>query len=151
MSTVSTPELDFWEFVNCARCHLPFNTDGGSPPVPFWLTECGHVICNNHLSESGVRFSVASRLSADPTNSRNSVTDTDQSCAQCGAQGIQLIPLQKEVGIATNSYALLAPDTHILYSSSHPCPNGSVLCHKVWTLWPTQRGYVSGAVRPRLA
>ncbi|EPT06033.1 hypothetical protein FOMPIDRAFT_1026888 [Fomitopsis schrenkii] len=72
MSMVSTPELDFWEFVNCARCHLPFDTEGGTPPVPFWLTECGHVVCNNHLN-------------------------ADQSCAQCGAQGIQLIPLQKEL------------------------------------------------------
>ncbi|KAI0727230.1 hypothetical protein C8Q72DRAFT_841583 [Fomitopsis betulina] len=69
---MSTPDLDFWEFVNCARCHLPFETEGGAPPVPFWLTECGHVVCNNHLN-------------------------SDQSCAQCGAQGIQLVPLQKEL------------------------------------------------------
>ncbi|KAH9842764.1 uncharacterized protein C8Q71DRAFT_219512 [Rhodofomes roseus] len=72
MSNISQPELDFWEFVNCARCHLPFETDAGTPPVPFWLTECGHVVCNNHLN-------------------------ADQTCAQCGAQGIQLMPLQRDL------------------------------------------------------
>ena len=60
MSSVSTPELDFWEFVNCARCHLPFDTDVGTPPVPFWLTECGHIVCNNHLSELSVKCSLMS-------------------------------------------------------------------------------------------
>lgn len=45
-------EFDFWEFVSCARCHLPFMPEPGGPPaVPFWITECGHVICNGHLSE----------------------------------------------------------------------------------------------------
>lgn len=47
------PEFDFWEFVACARCHLPFSADSGAqPPVPFWVTECGHVLCNNHLSNA---------------------------------------------------------------------------------------------------
>ena len=46
-------EFDFWDYVACSRCHLSFNQDGGGhPPVPFWVTECGHVICNNHLSKS---------------------------------------------------------------------------------------------------
>ncbi|KAF9818931.1 hypothetical protein IEO21_02469 [Rhodonia placenta] len=71
-TSATSQELDFWEFVNCSRCHLPFATDSGTPPVPFWLTECGHVLCNNHLN-------------------------ADQSCAQCGSQGIQLIPLQREM------------------------------------------------------
>lgn len=91
MSTASTPDLDFWEFVNCARCHLPFETEGGAPPVPFWLTECGHVVCNNHLSELRARHVLHAQLILC------SITDSDQSCAQCGAQGIQLVPLQKEV------------------------------------------------------
>jgi hypothetical protein len=53
MSNLSAkPEFDFWEFVNCARCHLSFNTDLGAPQIPFWLTECGHIVCNNHLSQS---------------------------------------------------------------------------------------------------
>ncbi|KZT68125.1 hypothetical protein DAEQUDRAFT_340492 [Daedalea quercina L-15889] len=72
MSNLSVPELDFWEFVSCSRCHLPFETEAGTPPVPFWLTECGHVVCNNHLN-------------------------ADQTCAQCGVQGIQLVPLQKDL------------------------------------------------------
>jgi hypothetical protein len=42
---------DFWEAVTCAKCHLRFVPDGGGPPLaPFWITECGHVLCNNHLS-----------------------------------------------------------------------------------------------------
>lgn len=44
-------EFDIWEFVNCSKCHLQFSPDGVSgPSVPFWLTECGHIICNTHLS-----------------------------------------------------------------------------------------------------
>jgi len=42
---------DFWEAVTCAKCHLRFVPDAGGPPlVPFWITECGHILCNNHLS-----------------------------------------------------------------------------------------------------
>ena len=42
---------DFWEAVTCAKCHLRFVPDGGGPPlVPFWITECGHILCNNHIS-----------------------------------------------------------------------------------------------------
>lgn len=54
MSKTEAPlpeEFDFWEFVCCGLCHLPFSTDlGGPPPAPFWITECGHVVCNSHLS-----------------------------------------------------------------------------------------------------
>lgn len=47
------PEFDIWEFVSCAKCHLPFSADPAAPPlVPFWLTSCGHVLCNNHISLS---------------------------------------------------------------------------------------------------
>lgn len=48
-------EFDIWEFVNCSKCHLQFSPDGVSgPSVPFWLTECGHIICNTHLSTYSV-------------------------------------------------------------------------------------------------
>ncbi|KAJ3839750.1 hypothetical protein F5878DRAFT_534984 [Lentinula raphanica] len=72
MSATSAKSLDFdfWEFVCCSKCQLPFNSSGST--VPFWLTECGHVICNNHLSP-------------------------DQTCAQCKSSGIQLIPLQYDM------------------------------------------------------
>ena len=44
-------ELDFWDSVDCAKCHLRFAPEHGpSPPTPFWLTECGHILCNSHLS-----------------------------------------------------------------------------------------------------
>jgi hypothetical protein len=46
--TAQLHEFDFWEFVDCGKCRLPFQNGA----MPFWLTECGHVICNNHLSES---------------------------------------------------------------------------------------------------
>lgn len=49
-------DFDFWEYVACSRCCLSFTPDsGGPPPVPFWVTECGHVVCNNHLSNCLVR------------------------------------------------------------------------------------------------
>lgn len=66
-----SPEFDFWEFVACAKCYLPFISHSG-PSVPFWLTECGHVVCNNHLC-------------------------SDQSCPQCRSPKIQLIPLQADM------------------------------------------------------
>ncbi|KZT26415.1 hypothetical protein NEOLEDRAFT_257489 [Neolentinus lepideus HHB14362 ss-1] len=75
MSHVSAAHsaFNFWEFVHCARCYLPFSADStGQPQVPFWLTECGHVICNNHLN-------------------------VDQSCARCGEPGIQVVPLQRDM------------------------------------------------------
>ncbi|KAG7092544.1 hypothetical protein E1B28_008894 [Marasmius oreades] len=72
MATAPT-EFDFWQFVSCAKCQLTFLSGPDTVAnVPFWLTECGHVICNNHLK-------------------------SDRSCAQCGAQGIQFLPLQREM------------------------------------------------------
>ena len=51
MTNISSDQsdFDFWEFVSCAKCQLSFSLDAGTA-VPFWLTQCGHVICNNHLS-----------------------------------------------------------------------------------------------------
>ena len=51
MTNISSDQsdFDFWEFVSCAKCQLSFSLDTGVA-VPFWLTQCGHVICNNHLS-----------------------------------------------------------------------------------------------------
>ncbi|KAH7889430.1 hypothetical protein F5I97DRAFT_1994475 [Phlebopus sp. FC_14] len=67
------PEFQFWDFVSCGLCHLPYAASDREPPlVPFWITECGHVVCNNHLNP-------------------------DQSCAKCGEQGIQLMPLQRDL------------------------------------------------------
>ena len=51
VSSSSPTDIDIWEFVTCSKCHLAFSSDPSAPPqVPFWLTECGHVICNLHLS-----------------------------------------------------------------------------------------------------
>lgn len=48
----SQQEFDFWDYVSCSLCYLLFTpNDKGPPPVPFWLTECGHVLCNNHLRQ----------------------------------------------------------------------------------------------------
>ncbi|KAI0831273.1 hypothetical protein BC628DRAFT_1353020 [Trametes gibbosa] len=75
MSNVSnaSADFDFWEFVNCGVCHLEFVKESGAlSSLPFWLSECGHVICNAHLN-------------------------ADQSCAACGTPGVQFMPLQKEL------------------------------------------------------
>ncbi|KAG2158297.1 uncharacterized protein EDB93DRAFT_1120735 [Suillus bovinus] len=69
---VQETEFDFWDFVNCSVCQLLFTSSDCGPPVPFWITECGHVLCNNHLKP-------------------------DQSCAQCNAQNIQLVPLHRNL------------------------------------------------------
>ncbi|KZS91052.1 hypothetical protein SISNIDRAFT_169015 [Sistotremastrum niveocremeum HHB9708] len=46
--------FDIWDFVHCGICYTTFvnpdNPNPNAPPtVPFWVTECGHVVCNNHL------------------------------------------------------------------------------------------------------
>ncbi|KAH0827155.1 hypothetical protein J3R83DRAFT_4846 [Lanmaoa asiatica] len=79
------PEFNFWDFVSCAVCHLPFSpADRGPPPVPFWITECGHVLCNSHLNPN-------------------------QSCAKCGDQGIQLMPLQRNIDPPMSDWFRLLP------------------------------------------
>ncbi|KAL5529719.1 hypothetical protein ACEPAG_5704 [Sanghuangporus baumii] len=66
-------DFSIWEFVTCAKCNHAFSVDGTSgPSVPFWITECGHVLCNAHLN-------------------------ADQSCPSCNAQKIELMPLHKEM------------------------------------------------------
>ncbi|KAI0664841.1 hypothetical protein C8Q70DRAFT_929703 [Cubamyces menziesii] len=75
MSNVSgsSTDFDFWEFVNCGVCHLEFVKESGTlSSIPFWLTDCGHVICNTHLN-------------------------ADQTCAVCGNTKMQLMPLQREL------------------------------------------------------
>ncbi|KAI0336501.1 hypothetical protein GY45DRAFT_1291364 [Cubamyces sp. BRFM 1775] len=75
MSNVSgrSTDFDFWEFVGCGVCHLEFIKDSGAlSSVPFWLTDCGHVVCNTHLN-------------------------ADQTCAVCGNPKMQLMPLQREL------------------------------------------------------
>ncbi|KZT07827.1 uncharacterized protein LAESUDRAFT_770907 [Laetiporus sulphureus 93-53] len=83
-TSVSTYEIDFWKFVSCSQCHLPFPAKAGAPSVPFWLAECGYVICNNHLN-------------------------ADQSCAQCAEQGIQLMPLQRDMELPMLDWFRSAP------------------------------------------
>ena len=56
--SLASSDFDFWDFVACAKCQLPFSSNSGGT-VPFWLTECGHVICNTHLSEPSFDWRVA--------------------------------------------------------------------------------------------
>lgn len=42
-------EADFWDYIACGKCSLPYSFDDPTS-IPFWLTECGHVVCNNHIS-----------------------------------------------------------------------------------------------------
>lgn len=88
MSSLSDTDPDLWDTISCSKCLLPFLSKAG-PTIPFWLTECGHILCNNHLSKQPV----ATRHPFP----RLTVPGPNQSCTQCGAQGIQLTPLQKEV------------------------------------------------------
>ncbi|KAI0798027.1 hypothetical protein C8Q75DRAFT_740350 [Abortiporus biennis] len=78
-------EFDFWDYVSCIRCHLPYVSDNsGQPQIPFWITECGHVVCNGHLN-------------------------SDQSCIGCGAKGIQVAPLQREMDPPMSDWFRSAP------------------------------------------
>lgn len=45
-------DLDIWEFTHCDHCMLPFEQSSSEQSrVPFWLTECGHVMCDSHICE----------------------------------------------------------------------------------------------------
>lgn len=48
-------DAEFWEFIVCSKCCLPY-TSNATLTVPFWLTECGHIVCNNHLSRFTFRL-----------------------------------------------------------------------------------------------
>ncbi|PVG00294.1 hypothetical protein CPB86DRAFT_237752 [Serendipita vermifera] len=69
-------KYSIWEYVHCGVCLLPFvnpRNPNAPPPVPFWLTECSHVVCNNHLN-------------------------VDQTCRQCKTgEPVELMPLQREL------------------------------------------------------
>ncbi|KAI0340076.1 hypothetical protein BDW22DRAFT_1399021 [Trametopsis cervina] len=85
--TTTREDFDFWEFVSCGRCHLPFSADSrGVPSVPFWVTECGHVLCNTHLN-------------------------SDQSCAKCGQRDIQVSPLQREIDQPMSDWFTAVPQS----------------------------------------
>ncbi|PAV24015.1 zinc-RING finger [Pyrrhoderma noxium] len=73
MEQENPQDFNIWEFVTCAICQTTFLPNGASvPTIPFWITECGHVLCNSHLN-------------------------ADKSCTYCNAQRIELMPLQKEM------------------------------------------------------
>lgn len=65
-----------WEFVHCSVCYLPFinpRNPNAPPIIPFWLAECTHVVCNNHLN-------------------------VDRTCRQCNdGKRIELMPLQLDL------------------------------------------------------
>ncbi|KAH9946140.1 uncharacterized protein BXZ73DRAFT_37053 [Epithele typhae] len=89
MSTLpaTDPDFDFWEFVHCGICHLEFFKEPGTlSAVPFWVTQCGHVVCNNHLN-------------------------ADQSCAQCGSQDILVGPLAREMDPPMSDWFRSVPQT----------------------------------------
>lgn len=96
MSNISAAsELDFWEFVNCGICHLEFVKENGTlSSVPFWLTECGHVVCNSHIS-AWLLVSAPKARGGLPSYFK----DPDHSCSECGSQGVQLMPLAREVSL----------------------------------------------------
>ncbi|KAG8966250.1 hypothetical protein FRC03_012261 [Tulasnella sp. 419] len=79
--SASVPQpFDFWDFVYCSQCMLPYLSEGQSQPtVPFWATECGHVLCNRHLNP-------------------------DRSCPSCGSPNVAVSPLQKDMPSPINSW-----------------------------------------------
>ncbi|CAE6400624.1 unnamed protein product [Rhizoctonia solani] len=86
----SSTDNSIWEYVHCSVCmmlFLPPNRPDPVPDVPFWLTECGHVICNNHLMP-------------------------DQSCASCGAKNPSIVPLQRNMSPPVSEWFRSLADTH---------------------------------------
>lgn len=143
------PEFDIWEFVSCAKCHLPFSADPAAPPlVPFWLTSCGHVLCNNHISLSpsslAQEFGGSSRFSchqarikavqyAESSAFRWSHSRERYSMAFCQSIGLSLnVSRQKQDG---RSYVGLVRECDILLGCECSCYQSAslrsliFLCH----------------------
>ncbi|KAL7410649.1 hypothetical protein BDY24DRAFT_398840 [Mrakia frigida] len=59
------PSHVFTDFLACEVCWRDFNLEDQTQQIPFWITSCGHSLCDDH----GV----------DPTNPR---------CTKCGTEGI---------------------------------------------------------------
>lgn len=75
MSPSTSSDSGIWEYVHCSVCmvlFLPPDRPDRAPDIPFWLTECGHVVCNNHLK-------------------------ADQSCAACGTTNVNIVALQRNM------------------------------------------------------
>ncbi|CAE6520894.1 unnamed protein product [Rhizoctonia solani] len=86
----SSNDNSIWEYVHCSVCmvlFLPPNRLDPVPDIPFWLTECGHVICNNHLM-------------------------ADQSCASCGAKNPSIVPLQRNMSSPVSEWFRPVADAH---------------------------------------
>ena len=124
MSSLSDTDLDLWDTISCSKCLLPFLSKAG-PTIPFWLTECGHILCNNHLSKQMATCHPFLRLTVPGPN---------QSCTQCGAQGIQLTPLQKEVATSSRLPSTLKRSCHGLHRWKPRCPSGFVRSRRPWML-----------------
>ncbi|KAF8710914.1 kinase-like protein, partial [Rhizoctonia solani] len=86
----SSNDNSIWEYVHCSVCmvlFLPPNHPDPVPDIPFWLTECGHVVCNNHLM-------------------------ADQSCASCGAKNPSIVPLQRNMSPPVSEWFRPLSDAH---------------------------------------
>ncbi|CAE6424268.1 unnamed protein product [Rhizoctonia solani] len=86
----SPTDKSIWEYVHCSVCmmlFLPPNRTDPVPDIPFWLTECGHVICNNHLM-------------------------ADQSCASCRAKNPTIVPLQRNMSPPVSEWFRPLADAH---------------------------------------
>ncbi|KAM5535185.1 hypothetical protein V8D89_011121 [Ganoderma adspersum] len=118
MSHISTPlEFDFWEFVSCGICHLEYIDETGAlSSVPFWLTECGHVVCNNHLN-------------------------ADQSCAECRSTGIHVLAMARDVRRLQDKVQEVPYSWH--GSWNHRWRTGLSPLPPLSMQWGTHSGYVT--------
>ena len=121
MSHISTTlEFDFWEFVSCGICRLEYIDEPGVfSSTPFWLTECGHVVCNNHLSMSSTLVYISDNL----TFHSLMPGDPDRSCAECGSTGIRVLAMAKDVRPQNNTMQEIPHSQR--GSWSHQWPTGS--------------------------
>ncbi|KAG9010086.1 hypothetical protein FRB93_004748 [Tulasnella sp. JGI-2019a] len=70
--TAQDSDVDIWAFVHCDICMLPFIPSPNEAATPFWLTECGHVLCNAHIN-------------------------SDRSCRRCGSTNVGTSSLRQDL------------------------------------------------------
>lgn len=96
MSSVrSDGAFSLWEFVHCGICYT-FWSD--PPRIPLWATDCGHIICNDHLSGP---LTCRYRDCSEKKNLLIASTSKgpNGSCSCCGLEGVAVLPLKNDVNM----------------------------------------------------
>ena len=122
MSSLSDSHTDFdiWDTICCAKCLLPFPSKAG-PTIPFWLTECGHILCNNHLSEQrGFTLPDSPSYGTRSQSELHTVWRSRHSACPSPKRGFHFLS------------SSIRAHASCVHRWKHRCPSGFVRFHRHW-------------------